>query len=82
MHIVIESGLMYTVSVVIVFVVFLASNNAQYAVSDCVSLPLHLCEVSRVSIDLIRLLGSPNHRKLPAPFCDVSRVAKCLISAL
>ena len=37
MHIVIESGLMYTVSVVIVFVVFLTSNNAQYAVSDCVS---------------------------------------------
>ncbi|PIL34431.1 hypothetical protein GSI_03206 [Ganoderma sinense ZZ0214-1] len=36
MHIVIESGLMYTLSVVIVFVVFLASNNAQYAVSDCV----------------------------------------------
>ncbi|KAM5540140.1 hypothetical protein V8D89_006280 [Ganoderma adspersum] len=36
MHIIIESGLMYTASVVIVFIVFLASNNAQYAVSDCV----------------------------------------------
>ena len=37
MHIVIESGLMYTVSVVILFILYLASNNAQYAVSDCVS---------------------------------------------
>ncbi|KAM5540141.1 hypothetical protein V8D89_006281 [Ganoderma adspersum] len=36
MHIVIESGLMYTVSVVILFVLYLASNNAQYAVSDCI----------------------------------------------
>ncbi|PIL34435.1 hypothetical protein GSI_03210 [Ganoderma sinense ZZ0214-1] len=35
MHI-IESGLMYTVSVVILVVVYLASNNAQYAVSDCI----------------------------------------------
>ena len=48
MHIVIESGLMYTVSVVIVFVVFLTSNNAQYAVSDCVSSPLHLREVLKL----------------------------------
>ena len=37
MHIVIESGLMYSVSVVVFFAVYLASNNAQYAVSDCVS---------------------------------------------
>ncbi|KAM5545854.1 hypothetical protein V8D89_000892 [Ganoderma adspersum] len=35
MHIIIESGLMYTVSVVILFILYLASNNAQYAVSDC-----------------------------------------------
>ena len=42
MHIIIESGLMYTVSVFILFVVYLASNNSQYAVSDCVSFPL-LC---------------------------------------
>ncbi len=38
MHIVIESGLMYSVSVVVFFAVYLASNNAQYGVSDCVSL--------------------------------------------
>ena len=37
MHIIIESGLMYTVSVVVLFILYLASNNAQYAVSDCVS---------------------------------------------
>ncbi|PIL34522.1 hypothetical protein GSI_03300 [Ganoderma sinense ZZ0214-1] len=36
MHIIIESGLMYTVSVVILFILYLASNNAQYAVSDCI----------------------------------------------
>ncbi|KAI1793790.1 hypothetical protein LXA43DRAFT_1059780 [Ganoderma leucocontextum] len=36
MHIIIESGLMYSVSVVVFFVVYLASNNAQYGVSDCV----------------------------------------------
>ena len=49
MHIVIESGLMYTLSVVIVFVVFLTSNNAQYSVSDCVSFPpLHLCEAPKI----------------------------------
>ena len=40
MHIIIESGLMYSLSVVVFFVVYLASNNAQYGVSDCVSLPL------------------------------------------
>ena len=39
MHIVIESGLMYSVSVVVFFVLYFASNNAQYGVSDCVSLP-------------------------------------------
>nr|VWO98255.1 Cytochrome P450 monooxygenase CYP52X1 [Ganoderma boninense] len=35
MHIIIESGLMYTVSVVILFILYLTSNNAQFAVSDC-----------------------------------------------
>ena len=34
MHIVIESGLMYSVGVVVFFAVYLASNNAQYGVSD------------------------------------------------
>ena len=42
MHIIIESGLMYSLSVVVFFAVYLASNNAQYGVSDCVSLPLPL----------------------------------------
>ncbi|KAM5545449.1 hypothetical protein V8D89_000487 [Ganoderma adspersum] len=36
MHIVIESGLLYSVGVVVFFAVYLASNNAQYGVSDCV----------------------------------------------
>ncbi|KIP07596.1 hypothetical protein PHLGIDRAFT_35367 [Phlebiopsis gigantea 11061_1 CR5-6] len=35
-HIIIESGLMYSASVVCFFAVYLASNNAQYGVSDCV----------------------------------------------
>ena len=39
MHIIIESGLMYTVGVVVFFAVYLADNNAQYGVSDCVSSP-------------------------------------------
>ena len=37
MRIIIESGLMYSVGVTAFFVVYLASNNAQYGVSDCVS---------------------------------------------
>ena len=37
MRIIIESGLMYSVGVTVFFVVYLASNNAQYGVSDCVS---------------------------------------------
>ncbi|KAM5545852.1 hypothetical protein V8D89_000890 [Ganoderma adspersum] len=36
MRIVIESGLMYSAGVIVFFVVYLASNNAQYGVSDCV----------------------------------------------
>ena len=36
MRIMIESGAMYTISVIVFFVVYLASNNAQYGVSDCV----------------------------------------------
>ena len=39
MQIIIESGLMYSVSVVVFFAMYLASNNAQYGVSDCVSSP-------------------------------------------
>ena len=39
MHIIIESGLMYTVGVVVFFAVYPADNNAQYGVSDCVSSP-------------------------------------------
>ena len=36
-RIVVESGLMYSAGVVVFFVVYLAGNNAQYGVSDCVS---------------------------------------------
>ena len=36
-RILVESGLIYTASVVVFFGTFLASNNAQYGVSDCVS---------------------------------------------
>ncbi|EJF60321.1 hypothetical protein DICSQDRAFT_171278 [Dichomitus squalens LYAD-421 SS1] len=36
MRIIIESGLMYSVGVIVFFVVYLANNNAQYGVSDCV----------------------------------------------
>ncbi|KAH8105362.1 hypothetical protein BXZ70DRAFT_1043500 [Cristinia sonorae] len=36
MRIVIESGAMYSVAVFVFFVVYLAGNNAQYGVSDCV----------------------------------------------
>ena len=35
-RILVESGLIYTVSVVIFFCTFLASNNSQYPVSDVV----------------------------------------------
>lgn len=35
-HIIIESGLMYSAGVLCFFAVYLASNNAQYGVSDCV----------------------------------------------
>ncbi|EJF60330.1 hypothetical protein DICSQDRAFT_137639 [Dichomitus squalens LYAD-421 SS1] len=37
MRIIIESGLMYSVGVIVFFIVYLANNNAQYGVSDCVS---------------------------------------------
>ena len=36
-RILIESGLIYTASVVVLICTFLASNNAQYGVSDVVS---------------------------------------------
>ena len=35
-RILVESGLIYTVSVIVFFGTFLASNNAQYGVSDVV----------------------------------------------
>ena len=35
-RILVESGLLYTVSVIVFFGTFLASNNAQYGVSDVV----------------------------------------------
>ncbi|TFY51508.1 hypothetical protein EVG20_g10969 [Dentipellis fragilis] len=40
MRIIIESGTMYSVSVIVFFAVYLANNNAQYGVSDCVRGPL------------------------------------------
>ena len=36
-RILVESGLLYTASVIVFFATFLASNNAQYGVSDVVS---------------------------------------------
>ena len=38
MRILIESGTLYTISIVILFVVYMLSNNAELAVSDAVSL--------------------------------------------
>ena len=35
-RIIVESGLMYSVGVVVFFIVYLAGNNSQYGVSDCV----------------------------------------------
>ena len=61
MHIIIESGFMYTVSVIVLFILYLASNNAQYAVSDCVS-PFRLsCQLSSVT-DSVPHPGGPDHR--------------------
>ena len=62
MHIIIESGFMYTVSVIVLFILYLASNNAQYAVSDCVSLFRFSCQLSSVA-DLVSLPGGPDHRE-------------------
>lgn len=42
-RILIESGLLYTVSVVIFFATFLASNNSQYPVSDVVCAFISRC---------------------------------------
>ena len=36
-RVLVESGLMYTTSIVILFVMYVLPNNAQYAVSDAVS---------------------------------------------
>ncbi|TBU28426.1 hypothetical protein BD309DRAFT_1061493 [Dichomitus squalens] len=37
MRIIIESGLMYSIAIIISFAVYATSSNAEYAVSDCVS---------------------------------------------
>ena len=37
MRIIIESGLLFAIAVLVFFIVYLCSNNAQYGVSDCVS---------------------------------------------
>lgn len=34
---IVESGLLYSISVAVFFVLYLTSNNALYGVSDCVS---------------------------------------------
>lgn len=41
-RILIESGTMYTLSVVIFFITYLAGHNSQYGVADCVSV-LYTC---------------------------------------
>ena len=66
-RILVESGLIYTISVVAFFGTFLASNNAQYGVSDCVSLhlrhPLVLSSTPRLT-GRRGPAGRPDHRKL------------------
>ena len=53
-RILVESGLLYTVSVIVFFGTFLASNNAQYGVSDVVrSLQLNCFPWIAVSCSLI-----------------------------
>jgi len=42
MRVLIESGTFYTISIVVLFVVYMLSNNAELAVSDAVSFSLYL----------------------------------------
>lgn len=65
MRIVIESGLMYTISVVIFFAVFLSDNNAEYAVADCVGpSTAAIVFTYRCIFSLHFLTGGPNNREL------------------
>lgn len=50
-RILIESGFMYTLSVIVLFVCYMASNNAQLGVSDSVRCPFPIGNHIRVLID-------------------------------
>lgn len=52
-RILVESGLIYTGSVVIFFGTFLAANNAEYAISNCVRASLLYLQISLLLIQLV-----------------------------
>ena len=58
-RILVESGLLYTASVIVFFCTFLTSNNAQYGVSDVVSIRLRLVVCN--GLLLLVLTGRPTH---------------------
>jgi len=59
----VESGLMYTTSIIILFGLYMASNNGQYGVSDAVS-GVPICHVGILKlISPVIVTGCPNHRE-------------------
>lgn len=64
----IESGLLYTFSIIILFGLYMASNNGQYGVSDAVS---NYLPFWHAQLMLPRLyIGRPNHREQPYFFAS------------
>ena len=61
-RILVESGLLYTASVIVFFCTFLTSNNAQYGVSDVVSIWLRLVVCN--GLLLLVLTGRSTHCEL------------------